>query len=563
MKKTLFLFLTISFLALGNGTAVGMLHTTHNPVSYRAVDYNGSNNDYRKMLSSKSRDELKQILTSLIIPATDDFPDPNDTADKITLVMQAMDKLRPPLIFTADDIQLLNNLIILNGTFKGNEFEVPELIGWMLNHSMPINTITAPENQGGSQTVPLLIAIQTKKPKIVELLLKNGANQHIQLFINNPTIPTTPRLEAQRTSKYTAAVEIMEKYDKLAAPSSAVPASGVSSSPKTAPLSTATPYTASSTVTASHAPSGAHSTPRSPDTSKNFEERLATITTQNLGEYLENLIKNGADSDQISKTWQEIIKRDTNPPYQITFADPKILTELILDATDLISTDQSTIEMILGLIDRGIPVDGVDQVNHNALWNAITTKNTSLVLELLKRGANQNIKMDFQSTVSPREIALERAQTDSTYPQAIIDSLNQYDTTQQKVTSFKWNITKGKIVAALISAGWIAGLYRWWTGNQSAEYKQNVLINTTGTDIFIRGSQESIAPNATYLLPESGIIWIKLNKDQDDTKDLKIDMADYADDIQDSYLNLTIRKKWFSNWFTVPLFASEHWVDRE
>jgi len=116
------------------------------------------------------------------------------------------------------------------------------------------------------------------------------------------------------------------------------------------------------------------------------------------------------------------------------------------------------------------------------------------------------------------------------------------------------------VVAALSFSGIF---YRWWMSGNTKQHTQNVLINNTGADIFVGGSDEPIVPKATYELPATGIVEIKLNRDQDDAKDLKINMTDYAQDMQDSYLNLSIRKKWFANWFTVPLTATQNWVQKQ
>jgi len=130
--------------------------------------------------------------------------------------------------------------------------------------------------------------------------------------------------------------------------------------------------------------------------------------------------------------------------------------------------------------------------------------------------------------------------------------------------SFQWNTAKAKIAAVVAALSFSGIFYRWWTSGNTKQHTQNVLINNTGADIFINGSETPIAPNAAFVLTENSTqtITIKLNKDQDDAKDLKINMTDYAQDMENRYLNLSIGKKWFANWFTVPLAATPNWVKK-
>ncbi len=115
------------------------------------------------------------------------------------------------------------------------------------------------------------------------------------------------------------------------------------------------------------------------------------------------------------------------------------------------------------------------------------------------------------------------------------------------------------MIAAAVTAN---VFYKWFTRKPAEHQQKNILINKTGAPIFITGQEEPIAANETFGLPQKGKIRIKLAKDQDASKDLVINIDAYADDLNDSYLNLIIYKKWFSSFFTVPLTTSEVWVDK-
>jgi hypothetical protein len=538
MKKMLLLFFASLALGLGHGTVVGMdaeqLATFESP------------------LSTLSDTELQTTLTNLILGQWT-----FSSGAQVQAIRTEINRRDPnkPYKITLNDPEIISAFIKKVFSYKA------PTVAWFLDRGIPVDGLDS------CGYTALMTAISRPAPnrEIVETLLKNRADQNIQLVDTQTSLATSPRLYAQAQVKPSSVdtqemMKLMNKYNHVPAAAPASSTAGTSSTASTTKQQTRTPHPDRRLIP-STASTPANSAPAIPPVTAIIGGPISVMTEAQFPRPRDRsavltprVTPDGREvRDLTSKELEKILIMINNEDKEASYYEDVIRRSYQdVNFNSYVKRNDGSDTYINPLL------YALEKNNaHGLAWAQFLYAKNSTILENMAypNGAHTKLSKELKNTPLSAEARtwLQSKGVPVQQPQV------------PKLSSLQWNATKTKIVAAIASMGVVAGLYyRWWTSSNTKQYTKNVLINNTGADIFINGSDTPLSPNAEFDLPEnsSQAITITLHKDQDDAKDLKINMADYVQDMKSRHLNLSIGKKWFANWFLIPLTATPNWVEK-
>jgi len=228
--------------------------------------------------------------------------------------------------------------------------------------------------------------------------------------------------------------------------------------------------------------------------------------------------------------------------------------------------NKKLITWLTWFIKRGLPVDAPSRDDATILmYHATNQKRIDVVKLLLQNGAKPDtITKTFQNDQVPVLTSAQRARdhafktaTPEEYKiaLAIATLLEKPEQANQQTLFLKWLQNRKTLAASIVGAIALYSGYRWLTSSPKAELNEHVLINKTGTHIYIidgHGLEINPLENGNYLLPDIGSITIKL--DNNEIKPIQINLDQWTEKRKTHYLNITITKRWIprllSRWFS-------------